>query len=216
MMKVSKLQNMDEQLLNAICDYLKPVLYIERSFIVQEGEPLDEMVFIIRGKVMIYSKRDGESGADSSESKWLTKGDFYGEGLLDWALQNPTSATVPISTKTIRAHSKVEVFVLMANDLKTVLSKFWWLFSKNSPSMKAMCAPWAALALQLAWRRYCKSKREKKIRSPELATEGKNPPEQNIAAPARVSVLASRYIVRALCALKKKVKKTRADQTSRV
>lgn len=206
-MKVPKLRNMDEKLKDAICEYLKPMLYIERSFIVQEGEPLDEMVFIIRGKVMIYSKRDGEVATGSSGSKWLTKGDFYGENLLDWALRNPTSTTVPISTKTIRAHTKVEAFVLMANDLKTVVSKFWWLFSKNSPSLKAIWAPWAALALQLAWRRYHKNKKEKE--NYQLATERRN--AQNSDDP----LIKSTYIVRALHAFKLKGKKAQA-KSSRV
>ncbi|XP_038904375.1 cyclic nucleotide-gated ion channel 1-like [Benincasa hispida] len=208
LLSVSKFQNMDDKLLNAICDYLKPVLYIERNLIVQEGEPLDEIVFIIRGKVMIYSKRDSEGAAGSSGSKWLTKGDFYGEDLLDWALRNPTSTTVPISTKTMRAHSKVEAFVLMANDLKTVVTKFWWLFSRNSPSLKAIWAPWAALALQLAWRRYHKSKMEKdKCKSP-LAIERRNA-IQNSNAP----LLNSTYLVRALRALKLKAKKAQAESS---
>ncbi|CAK9318197.1 unnamed protein product [Citrullus colocynthis] len=211
LLSVSKLQNMDDKVLDAICDYLKPVLYIERNLIVQEGEPLDEIVFIIRGKVMIYSKKEGEGAAGCSGSKWLTKGDFYGEDLLDWALRNPTSTTVPISTKTMRAHSKVEAFVLLANDLKNVVTKFWWLFSRNSPSLKAIWAPWAALALQLAWRRYHKSKIEKDKCKSQLAIERRNA-IQNSNAP----LLNSTYLVRALRALrtlKLKAKKAQAESS---
>lgn len=198
---------MDKRLLDAICDYLKPVLYIERSFIVQEGEPLDEMVFIIQGKVMIYSKRDSEGADGSSGSGWLTKGDFYGEDLLDWALRNPTSTTVPISTKTIRAHTKVEAFVLMADDLKTVVSKFWWLFSRNSPSLKAIWAPWAALALQLAWRRYQKSKNEKDKCKFQLAIERRN------AIKNSNTRLLNSNLARVLRVLKLKAKKAQAESS---
>lgn len=201
---------MDDKLLDAICDYLKPMLYIERSVIVQEGEPLDEMVFIIQGKVMIYSKRDSEAVDNSSESRWLTKGDFYGEDLLDWALRNPASTTVPISTKTIRAHTKVEAFVLMANDLKTVVSKFWWLFSRNSPSLKAIWAPWAALALQLAWRRYLKSKNEKDECKSQLAIERRN------VVPHSSTRLLNSNLARVLRVLKLKAKKAQAAESSRV
>ncbi|TYK31716.1 cyclic nucleotide-gated ion channel 1-like isoform X1 [Cucumis melo var. makuwa] len=207
LLRVSKLQNMDKRLLDAICDYLKPVLYIERSFIVQEGEPLDEMVFIIQGKVMIYSKRDSEGADGFSGSGWLTKGDFYGEDLLDWALRNPTSTTVPISTKTIRAHTKVEAFVLMADDLKTVVSKFWWLFSRNSPSLKAIWAPWAALALQLAWRRYQKSKNEKDKCKFQLAIERRN------AIKNSNTRLLNSNLARVLRVLKLKAKKAQAESS---
>ncbi|XP_004150313.1 cyclic nucleotide-gated ion channel 1 isoform X2 [Cucumis sativus] len=210
LLSVSKLQNVDDKLLDAICDYLKPMLYIERSVIVQEGEPLDEMVFIIQGKVMIYSKRDSEAVDNSSESRWLTKGDFYGEDLLDWALRNPASTTVPISTKTIRAHTKVEAFVLMANDLKTVVSKFWWLFSRNSPSLKAIWAPWAALALQLAWRRYLKSKNEKDECKSQLAIERRN------VVPHSSTRLLNSNLARVLRVLKLKAKKAQAAESSRV
>lgn len=197
---------MDDKLLDAICDCLRPVLYIERSLIIQEGEPLDEMVFIIRGQVRIYSKSDNGIAASSSLFNCLTKGDFYGEALLEWALHHPTSTTVPISTKTLRAHSKVEAFILIANDLKTVVSKFWWLFSRNSPSLKAIWEPWAALALQVAWRRYHKSKKEKN--KSRLGIEGRINTQKSDAP-----FTASTYIVRALRALKLKRKKSQAESS---
>ncbi|XP_022945925.1 cyclic nucleotide-gated ion channel 1-like isoform X1 [Cucurbita moschata] len=203
---VPKFQNMDDKLLNAICDCLRPVLYIERSLIIQEGEPLDEMVFIIRGQVRIYSKSDNGIAASSSLFNCLTKGDFYGEALLEWALHHPTSTTVPISTKTLRAHSKVEAFILIANDLKTVVSKFWWLFSRNSPSLKAIWEPWAALALQVAWRRYRKSKVEKN--KSRLGIEGRINTQKSDAP-----FTASTHIVRALRALKLKRKKSEAESS---
>nr|XP_011470271.1 PREDICTED: cyclic nucleotide-gated ion channel 1-like [Fragaria vesca subsp. vesca] len=121
--KVPMLQNMDKRLLEAIYDHLKPVLYIEHSFILRKGDPLDEMLFITRGKVLTYTTA-GREGADC-----LEKGDFYGQELLDWVLKtpNPSLSNLPFSTKTVQAHTKVEVFALRANDLKNVVSKFWWL-----------------------------------------------------------------------------------------
>ncbi|CAL8990553.1 unnamed protein product [Prunus brigantina] len=68
------------------------------------------------------------------------KGEFYGEELRDWVLKTclaPTLSNPTISTKTVQAETKVEVFALKANDLKHVVSKFWWLFSmelRNSNS----------------------------------------------------------------------------------
>ncbi|KAF3647596.1 putative cyclic nucleotide-gated ion channel 10 [Capsicum annuum] len=45
LMKVPMFEKMDEQLLDALCDRLKPVLYTEDSFIIREGEPVNEMLF---------------------------------------------------------------------------------------------------------------------------------------------------------------------------
>lgn len=147
--KVRMFQNMDKRLLDAICDHLKPVLYIEHSFILRKGDPLDEMLFITRGKLLTYTT-EGRAGANC-----LSKGDFYGQELLDWVLKtypNPSLSNLPFSTKTVQAHTKVEVFALRANDLKTVVSKFWWLFP--SSGLEEWRQPRAAHALQTAWRRY--------------------------------------------------------------
>ncbi|XP_050387720.1 cyclic nucleotide-gated ion channel 1-like isoform X2 [Argentina anserina] len=147
--KVPMLQNKDPRLLDAICDHLKPVLYIEHSFILRKGDPLDEMLFITRGKVWTYTTTNS-AGADC-----LEKGDFYGQELLDWVLKtysNPNLSNLPFSTETVQAHTKVEVFVIKANDLKNVVSKFWWLFP--SSVMEQSRKPRAAQALQAAWRRY--------------------------------------------------------------
>ncbi|XP_008234764.1 PREDICTED: cyclic nucleotide-gated ion channel 1-like [Prunus mume] len=169
--KVPVLQNMNKRLLDAICELLKPVLYIEHSFIFRKEDPLDEMLFITRGKVLAYSSSTCGEGAN-----YLEKGDFYGEELLDWVLKTcpaPALSNLPISTKTVRAETKVELFALKANDLKHVVSKFWWLFSKelrNSNSFGLQqWQPRAACVLQTAWRHH---KREKLQKSPRLAQEG--------------------------------------------
>ncbi|KAJ4705866.1 Cyclic nucleotide-gated ion channel 1 [Melia azedarach] len=47
--KVPIFQRMEEQLLNAICDCLKPMLYAEGCYIVKEGEPIGELLFIMQG-----------------------------------------------------------------------------------------------------------------------------------------------------------------------
>ncbi|XP_022141162.1 cyclic nucleotide-gated ion channel 1-like isoform X2 [Momordica charantia] len=206
---VSLFQNTDEKFLDAVYGYLKPTLYIEHNFIVREGEPLDEMIFIIHGKLWIYSNsnRDGET---SSSSGSLEKGDFFGEDLLEWVLKDPLLSTVPISTKTVSTHTKVEAFVLSANDLKHVVSKFWWLFSRelrNDPNFKERFAPWAAIVLQAAWRRYFRSKREKENSQLALATESGNSQPSITTA-----VHASRFITRALHALNRRRK--RRDDSS--
>ena len=60
-MQVPLFANMDERLLDAICERLKPSLYTERTYIVREGDPVDEMLFIICGRLESVTT-DGRSG----------------------------------------------------------------------------------------------------------------------------------------------------------
>ena len=141
------------QLLQMICDYLKPVYYNEHSYIVREGEPLDAAIFVTQGIIWSFATSNGE-GTVSSAAQCIEKGHFYGQDLLDWALNDsPTSldlSKLPISTKTVKTHAKVEGFALMANDLKTVVSKW-----KTE----------AASALQAAWCRTILKRRMKSLPS---------------------------------------------------
>lgn len=121
--------SMDEQLLDAMCDRLKPVLYTEKSCIVREGDPVDEMLFVMRGKILTMTTNGGRTGFFNSVN--LKAGDFCGEELLTWALVPNSSSSLPISTRTVQAVSYVEAFALMAEDLKFVASQFRRLHSKQ-------------------------------------------------------------------------------------
>ncbi|KAM1407456.1 hypothetical protein ACFX2F_002037 [Malus domestica] len=157
--EVPILQTIDEQLLEAICKHLTPVLYAKNSIIFHEGEPLAEMLFVTRGKLLTYT------ASATARVRFLGKGDFYGEELFDWVLINCASlSNFPLSTETVKAQTEVEVFVLRAQQLKTVVSKFWWLFTKeqrrhsslNTSFNVEQWKPRAAYALQAAWRRHKK------------------------------------------------------------
>ncbi|XP_022922540.1 cyclic nucleotide-gated ion channel 1-like [Cucurbita moschata] len=161
-------QQLNEKLIDAVCGYLKPVEYTERNIIVEKGKPLDKMIFVIHGKLWMYSNDNREDGTiGSSES--LTKDNYFGEDLLNWGLKDPLLSTVPLSPKTVSAHTKVEAFVLSANDLKIFISKFWWLISSelsNHPKFKEQCKKWAVPLICAAWYRYKKNKqRRSKIES---------------------------------------------------
>ncbi|KAL0290795.1 UNVERIFIED_CONTAM: Cyclic nucleotide-gated ion channel 1 [Sesamum calycinum] len=91
-------EKMDEQLLDAMCSRLKPVLYTENSFIVREGDPVDEMLFIMRGNIFTMTTNGAE--------------------LV-------SSTRLPISTRTVQAVKDVEAFCLMPDDLKSVTSQFY-------------------------------------------------------------------------------------------
>ncbi|KAM1232303.1 hypothetical protein ACFX13_042872 [Malus domestica] len=125
---VPMLKETDGKVLKMICDYLRPMIYSENSIVVQRGDPLDRIIFITEGFIETYvggeqsRHRAGSSSGSQSSSmptKTLKKGEFYGEELLNWASRSQR----PISTQTVKCHTKVEAFVLMANDLPSIVSK---------------------------------------------------------------------------------------------
>ena len=88
--RVPLFANMDERLLDAICERLKPSLCTETTYVVREGEPVDEMLFIIRGRLESSTTDGGRIGFFNKEL--LKEGDFCGEELLTWALAKAASA----------------------------------------------------------------------------------------------------------------------------
>jgi hypothetical protein len=103
-------QNLPER----ICEYLKPKYYNEDVYILREGEPLTAMVFITQGSVYCFKSRNGH-GSD----QLIEKFELYGEELVEsWLNHYPSHNGHPTSTKTVKTHTKVEAFVLMASDLK--------------------------------------------------------------------------------------------------
>ncbi|KAM2007128.1 hypothetical protein ACFX15_002080 [Malus domestica] len=138
---VNKLKDMDERVLALMCDYLKPVTYIENSFVFRKGDPLDCMLFIIEGTMWTYASKDSQVGNGISlmATKPLRKGHFYGEELLDWASESFTE--LPVSSKHVKSQTKVEAFMLMAKDLETVVSRSkpsWHLLKCNNPGEVAI------------------------------------------------------------------------------
>jgi cyclic nucleotide gated channel len=127
--KVPLFEIMDEQLLDAVCDKLKPVLYTENSYAIREGDPVEEMLFVMRGKLMSATTNGGRTGFFNAV--YLKPSDFCGEDLLTWALDPQSSSHFPISTRTVQALTEVEAFALAADDLKLVASQFRRLHSKQ-------------------------------------------------------------------------------------
>ncbi|CAN7139679.1 unnamed protein product [Brassica rapa subsp. narinosa] len=168
-MRVPMFEQMDEQLLDALCDRLQPVLYTEESYIVREGDPVDEMLFIMRGKLLTMTTNGGRTGFFNSEH--LGAGDFCGEELLTWALDPHTSTNLPISTRTVQALVEVEAFALKADNLKFVASQFRRLHSKQLRHTfrfySQQWRTWAACFIQAAWRRHVKKRLEESLREEE-------------------------------------------------
>ncbi|XP_057439656.1 cyclic nucleotide-gated ion channel 1-like [Lotus japonicus] len=213
--KVPLFEKMDEQLLDAMCDRLKPVLFTEKSCIVREEDPVDEMLFIMRGKVSTMTTNGGRTGFFNSLD--LVAGDFCGEELLTWALDPNSSSNLPTSTRTVQTISEVEAFALMADDLKFVASQFRRLFNSKqlqhtfrfySPQWKT----WATCFIQAAWRRYCKKKIERTLREEEDKLKGVLAIENGSTLSLGATIYASKFAAKALRNLRENSRQSRTPQ----
>lgn len=149
---------MDDQLLDAICERLVSSLNTKDSYIAREGDPVREMLFIIRGSIESSTTDGGRSGFFNSIT--LKPGDFCGEELLTWALTPDPSLKLPDSTRTVKTLTEVEAFALRADDLKFVSSQFKRLHSKKLQHAfryySHQWRAWGASFIQAAWRRHRK------------------------------------------------------------
>lgn len=212
---------MDDQLLDAICERLVSSLSTEGTYIVREDEPVSEMLFVIRGRLESSTTNGGRTGFYNSIS--LRPGDFCGEELLSWALLPKSTANLPTSTRTVRALVEVEAFALRAEDLKFVANQFRRLHSKKLQHTFRFYShhwrSWAACFIQAAWHRYKRRKMSKSLSvsgsfssrpgSPAYrpdgdeegspSSPGSSQPKQNIMA----MVLASKFAASALKGVQK-------------
>ncbi|CAI9278101.1 unnamed protein product [Lactuca saligna] len=120
---------MDERLLDVMCDCSKPVLYTENSCIVREGDPVDDILFVMHGELLTMTTNGGRSGFFNSS--YLKAGDFCGDELLMWALDPNLSSTLLISTRTAKPLTDVEGFALKVEHLRFVASQFRRLHSRH-------------------------------------------------------------------------------------
>ncbi|KAL6123070.1 hypothetical protein ACLB2K_075593 [Fragaria x ananassa] len=147
--KVTMLSKVDGRVLKMMCDYLKPVKYQEDTMVFQMGVPFDRMVFITDGSMWTYTDHQtSHSGkatsgglviSSSMEAHFLEKGDAYGHMLLQLASSSSFKA-LPISVANVKCQSKVEAFVLTANDLRNIVpacGDFWPAFDYNASQDEA-------------------------------------------------------------------------------
>ncbi|KAJ9559654.1 hypothetical protein OSB04_004814 [Centaurea solstitialis] len=159
-LQVPLFANMDERLLDAICERLKPSLYTEKTYVLREGDPVDEMLFIIRGRLESVTTDGGRSGFFNRG--FLKEGDFCGEELLTWALDPKSAGNLPPSTRTVMALTEVEAFALIADEVKFITSQFRRIHSRQVQHTfrfySQQWRTWAASFIQAAWRRYSRRK----------------------------------------------------------
>ncbi|CAM0875726.1 unnamed protein product [Alopecurus aequalis] len=190
--RVPLFDNMDERLLDAICERLKPALYTERTYIIREGDPVDQMLFIIRGSLESITTDGGRTGFFNRSL--LQEGDFCGEELLTWALDPKSGVSLPSSTRTVMALSVAEAFALHAEELKFVAGQFRRMHSKQVQHTfrfySQQWRSWAATYIQAAWRRHLKRKAAE-LRRKEEEDEGRS-------SSFKTTILVSRFAVNAL------------------
>ncbi|KAK8602006.1 hypothetical protein V6N13_058328 [Hibiscus sabdariffa] len=177
--RVPFFSQMDDQLLDAICERLVSSLSTEGTYIVREGDPVTEMLFIIRGRLESSTTNGGRTGFFNSIT--LRPGEFCGEELLAWALLPKSSMNLPSSTRTVRALVEVEAFALRAEDLKFVANQFRRLHSKKLQHTFRFYSyhwrTWAACFIQAAWRRYKRRMLESSLTAESIASDEKEDDE---------------------------------------
>ncbi|XP_040371454.1 uncharacterized protein LOC121051911 [Rosa chinensis] len=123
---VPKLRKMDEEVLKAISErlVLKPCATKQFLLYGNEDDLLEKMFFVVSGVVAIQNE-----AAQIMEYRY--PGEFYGEQLIDWALSTSSTSSpgLPKSRTFARCLEKSELLVLMASDLKNVVSEYRSHFS---------------------------------------------------------------------------------------
>ncbi|KAK4838087.1 hypothetical protein QYF36_010928 [Acer negundo] len=126
---VEEFRRWSEELLHELCDCVKPVSYAEHAEIVRKGSSIDEMLFLVQGKLRTYSLTSVDTGSAASPPRFETSinhledGKFCGEELIAWFQDDLYSSNLPISTRTIQTTTKVDAFALMYYDLQNVFIK---------------------------------------------------------------------------------------------
>lgn len=153
--QVPLFQHMDDVVLENICDRVKSMLFTKDETITREGDPVQRMLFIVRG----HFRSTNQLTNGLTSTCMLGPGNFCGDELLSWCLRRPFVDRLPISSATVVSVDTTEAFGLEAKDLKYVTQHFRYTFlSEKIKRTARYYSPgwrtWAAVAIQLAWRRY--------------------------------------------------------------
>lgn len=153
--KVPLFQSLDGLILDNICDRVKPIVISKDEKIIREGDPVARMVFVVRGRVKSSQRLSRGMVATSL----IEGGGFFGDELLSWCLRRPFAERLPPSSATFTCVESTEAFGLDANNLKYITDHFRYKFANERLTRTARYyssnwRTWAAVNIQLAWRRY--------------------------------------------------------------
>ncbi|MFQ6630543.1 hypothetical protein Gotur_009363 [Gossypium turneri] len=153
--KVPLFHNLNDLILDNICDRVKPLVFSKDEKIIREGDPVQRMVFVVRGRIKrIQSLSKGVVATSLIES-----GGFLGDELLSWCLRRPFIDRLPASSATFVCVEPIEAFSLDSNHLKYITDHFRYKFANERLKRTARYyssnwRTWAAVNIQLGWRRY--------------------------------------------------------------
>ncbi|KAL8141323.1 hypothetical protein V2J09_007344 [Rumex salicifolius] len=153
--QVPLFQHMEDLVLENICDRVKSLIFTKGETITREGDPVRRMLFIVRGHLQSCQVlRDGVKSCCM-----LGPGNFSGDELLSWCLRRPFVERLPPASSTLVTLETTEAFGLEAEDVKYVTQHFRYTFVNEKVRRSARYyspgwRTWAAVAIQLAWRRY--------------------------------------------------------------
>ncbi|KAA0050780.1 cyclic nucleotide-gated ion channel 1-like isoform X3 [Cucumis melo var. makuwa] len=106
--RVPMLKVFEEEKLEEMMKDMKPMVFREQSYIIQEGEPVEQMLLFTKGMILAFSK--------STKTRIMInafgKGDLFGEQLLNWATENLPVSEIPLSKCTLKTQTQIEAFVL--------------------------------------------------------------------------------------------------------
>ncbi|PWA72786.1 cyclic nucleotide gated ion channel 2 like [Artemisia annua] len=147
--------NLDDLILDNICDRVKPLVFSKDEKIIREGDPVQRMVFIVQGRV--ESSQNLSKGVVAKST--LDPGGYLGDELLSWCLRRPFINRLPASSATFTCVEPTEAFGLDANHLRYVTDHFRYKFANERLKRtvryySSNWRTWAAVNIQIGWRRY--------------------------------------------------------------
>ncbi|KAJ6402505.1 hypothetical protein OIU84_014579 [Salix udensis] len=153
--KVPLFHNLDDLILDNICDRVKPIVFSKDEKIIREGDPVQRMVFIVHGR--IRSSQSLSKGMVATSV--LEPGGFLGDELLSWCLRRPFIDRLPASAATFVCIESTEAFGLDAYHLQYITDHFRYRFTSERLKRTARYyssnwRTWAAVNIQFAWRHY--------------------------------------------------------------
>ncbi|KAJ4826309.1 hypothetical protein Tsubulata_004061 [Turnera subulata] len=151
--KVPLFNILDDQILDSICDRVKPLIFPKHEKILREGEPVPWMIFIMSGRV---ERRQCLSRGRVAKSV-LKPGGFLGDELVSWCLRRPFIDRLPASSATFVCMESAEAYGLDAHDLKCITDLFRYRFASKKIKQtlryySSNWRSWAAVRIQFAWR----------------------------------------------------------------
>lgn len=116
---------------------------------------MQRMVFIVQGQLQSSQQR----GKGMVSKCIIGPGNFLGDELLSWCLRRPFIDRLPSSSATFECIEATEAFGLGAHHLRYITEHFRYKFANESLKRTARYyssnwRTWAAVNIQLAWRRY--------------------------------------------------------------